>query len=304
MHKTTNRRKFIKTTGIITAGALVGLPQQLFSTESTGGLPSIVVTKNGTPEALTRKAVELLGGMSKFVNEGDTVVVKPNIGWDRKPEQAANTHPGVVAETIKMCYEAGAKKVLVFDRTCNSAKRCYASSGIEEAAKNAGADVFHMVKAGYKEYEMPGNKHLESWPLYTLAMEADCLINIPVAKHHSIAGLTLAMKNLMGIMGGKRAEIHWKIHKYLPELAAFVKPKLNVIDATRILTANGPQGGNLKDVKKMDTVIASADIASADAYATTLFGRKPTDIGHIVNGPELGLGEIDIEKMNLKVAEI
>jgi len=305
MDKFTNRRQFIKTAGVIGAGVILGMPQELMAdAEVRTGLPSIAVVKKGLPAAMTRKAVEMIGGMGKFVKKGDKVIVKPNIGWDRNPSQAADTNPEVVAEAVKMCFEAGAAKVMVFDRTCNNGKRCYANSGIASAAEDAGAMVSFVVDAGFRMYDMPNNTFLTKWELYTPALEADCIINIPIAKHHGLCELTLGMKNLMGLMGGDRGQIHWKIHQYLPELAAFIKPQLTIIDATRVLTANGPQGGNLSDVEKMDTIIASPDIASADAYATTVCGRKPTDIGYIVNGPKYGLGEIDIEKMNLKVATI
>ena len=301
----TNRRKFLKTAGMLTGGTVLGLPEIIFADFPAGEeFPRVAVVKGGSPGEMTRKAIEMLGGIGRFVKQGDTVVVKPNIGWDRRPEYAANTNPDVVAETIRICLSAGADKVMVFDRTCNNAKRCYSSSGIADAAESAGAFVSFIVDAGFKKYEMPGNVYLKKWPLYSLALNADCLINIPIAKHHGIAELTLGMKNLMGLMGGKRGQIHWKIHKNLPELAAFVKPELTIIDATRILLRNGPQGGKLSDVEKMDTIIASPDIASADAYATTLFGMKPDDIGFIINGPEYNLGEIDIEKMNLRVETI
>lgn len=304
MPRHTDRRDFIKNTGLITAGTFLGLSGSLWAEVPEDQFPSIVVVKNGSPAENTRKAIALLGGMGRFVKKGNTVVVKPNIGWDRKPEQAANTTPEVVSETIKLCFESGADRVLVFDNTCNKPKRCYANSGIAEAAEDAGAIVSYMADAGYKEYDMPKATHLKKWAYYSLAIEADCIINIPIAKHHGIAELTLGMKNLMGIMGGMRGRIHWKIHQYLPEIAAFVKPELTIIDATRILKANGPQGGNLDDVERQDTIIASPHIGTADAYAAGLFGKKPTDIGYIVNSPQHGLGEIDIDKMNLRIETI
>ena len=303
MKKRTDRREFISIAGILAAGAMCGKPSKLLA-QVTNIFPSVAVVKGGMASGLTRRCVELLGGLGRFVKKGNTVVVKPNIGWDRRPEYAANTNPIVVAEVVKMCFEAGAAKVLVFDRSCNNPKLCYLSSGIAQAAENAGASVFHVVDAGFKNYEMPGNLYLTKWPLYSMAMEADCLINVPVAKVHGIAGLTLGMKNLMGIMGGDRGQIHWKIDQYLPELAAFVKPDLTIIDATRILVKNGPQGGNLRDVETINTVIASPDIGSADAYAATLFGMKPADIGSISNSPPYGLGETDVARMSLKVETI
>lgn len=293
-----NRRRFLKTAGLLTAGALSGYNNLLAQDAAPPNLPSVVFVKGGTQRERVRTAVEMLGGITRFVKKGYTVVVKPNIGWDRSPEQAADTDPEVVAGIVEICREAGADRVLVFDRPCNKAERCYENSGIREAAEKAGAMVSYVVNAGYKDYAMPGNKYLKKWPLYTLAMEADCLINVPIAKHHNISELTLGMKNLMGIMGGNRGQIHWKIHQYLPELAAFVKPALTIVDATRILVANGPQGGSLSDVERRNMLIAGTAIGSVDAYAATLFGKKPDEIGYIVNSPAYGLGEIEIEKMN------
>ncbi len=259
--------------------------------------PDLAVVKDGAPEYMVRKAVDLLGGMKNFVSTGDVVVVKPNIGWDRKPWQAANTNPEVVSEVIKMCLEAGAKKVNVFDRSCNTAQRCYESSGIKKAATQAGAEVSYVLDAAFKETKLPQGVVLKSWPVYKPAMECDVLINIPIAKHHGLSRLTLGMKNLMGVLGGDRGIIHQNIDEKLADVAGFIKPKLTILDAYRILTNNGPTGGNPKDVRLTKTVIAGRNITSVDAYGTTLFGLKPADLPCIVLGNKFGLGEIDLSKL-------
>ena len=259
--------------------------------------PDLAVVKDGAPEYMVRKAVELLGGMKNFVSKGDIVVVKPNIGWDRRPEQAANTNPDVVSEVIKMCYEAGAKKVKVFDRSCNTAQRCYESSGIKKAATKAGAEVSYVIDAAFKEAKFPQGIYLKSWAVYTPAMECDVLINIPIAKHHGLSRLTLGMKNLMGILGGDRGNIHQNIDEKLADLTNYIRPKLTILDAYRILTNNGPTGGNPKDVKLTKTIIAGKYIVSVDAYGTTLFDLKPVDLPCIVLGNKFGLGEIDLSKL-------
>jgi len=259
--------------------------------------PDLAVATGGAPGSMVRKTIELLGGMKNFVSTGDVVVVKPNIGWDRKPEQAANTNPEVVSEVVKMCLEAGAKKVKVFDRSCNAAQRCYESSGIKKAATQAGAEVSYVLDAAFKETKFPQGVVLKSWPVYKPAMECDVLINIPIAKHHGLSRLTLGMKNLMGVLGGDRGIIHQNIDEKLADVAGFIKPKLTILDAYRILTDKGPAGGHPKDVKLTKTIIAGKNIVSVDAYGTTLFGLKPADLPCIVLGNKFGLGEIDLNKL-------
>jgi uncharacterized protein (DUF362 family) len=303
MKEKITRRDFIK--GSVGTAFLFGL-SHLSWAEVYGPLPKeesfpdLAVVTNGTPAAMTRKVMELLGGMKKFVSKGDLVVVKPNIGWDRNPEQAANTNPEVVAEVVKMCLECGAKKVRVFDRSCNTASRCYENSGIKKAAEDAGAEVSYVVDAGFSKMKFPQGEALKEWEMYKPAIEADVLINVPIAKHHGLPKLTLGMKNLMGIMGGDRGRIHWKIDDNLADLANFVRPQLTILDAYRILVRNGPQGGSLKDVREIKTIIAGKEIATVDAYGATLFDMKPTDLGYVVKANRFGLGEIDLNEVNIK----
>jgi len=298
------RRDFIKTSLGTAAGlslTYIGLPELIAQTlEKTEIYPDLAVVTNGDPASLTRNVMELLGGMKRFVSAGDVVVVKPNIGWDRNPEQAANTNPEVVAEVIKMCLEAGAKKVKLFDRSCNSASRCYENSGIKKAASEAGAEVSYMVDTAFAKMKFPKGEVLKEWYMYKPAMEADVLINVPIAKDHGSSKLTMGIKNLMGIMGGDRGQIHWKMDDNLADLANFVRPQLTILDAYRILINNGPQGGSLKDVVEKKTIIAGVQIASVDAYGTTLFDMKPTDLGYVVKANKFGLGEIDLAKLKIK----
>jgi len=206
----------------------------------------------------------------------------------------------VVAEVVKMCLEAGAKKVRVFDRSCNAASRCYRNSGIEKAASEAGADVSQMVSAGFSDVKLPEAEVLKEWPLYKPALEADVLINVPIAKNHGLTYLTMGIKNLMGIMGGDRGKVHWNIDEKLADLANFVRPQLTILDAYRTLIKNGPQGGSLKDVKLMKTMVAGTQVATVDAYGATLFGIKPAGLPHIVKSGKFGLGEIDLDKVNIE----
>jgi uncharacterized protein (DUF362 family) len=230
-------------------------------------------------------------------------VIKPNMGWDRTPEQAATTNPQVVAALVTLCLEAGARKVKVFDRPCNDPRRCYVQSGIESAAKAAGAEVSHMDERKFREVQIPGGVAIRNWPLYVEALEADKLINVPIAKHHGLSKLTLGMKNWMGIMGGNRGQIHQRIDDALVDLATVVKPTLTVIDAVRILTAHGPQGGNLSDVKKLDLVAVGTDPVAMDAWGSTLFGRTGADLGYVVKGAERRLGVMDLGRLHIQKVE-
>ncbi|MCL2335214.1 MAG: DUF362 domain-containing protein [Endomicrobia bacterium] len=257
-------------------------------------------------EAITRKSVGLLGGMDRFVKKGDVVVVKPNIGWNRTPEYAANTNPAVVAAVIKMCFESGAKTVKVFDNTCNDQKLCYQNSGIMKAAKDAGATVFYMDDWKYAPARFSNPKALmNEWLFFKDAVDADVFINVPIAKTHGLGTLTLSLKNMMGVTGGNRSQIHWDMDKKLAEIYDFVKPDLNIIDAYNILTAHGPRGGDLADVAKKRTVIASADPVLADSFASkTLFNIDAATIPHIKIAADRGLGNINIAKANIKQVKI
>ncbi len=300
---TITRRDFIKSsvgTAFILTLPNFGLTEVFGQPAEEESFPDLAVVTNGTPALMTRKAMELLGGMKKFVSKGDIVVVKPNIGWDRNPEQAADTNPEVVAEVVKMCLECGAKKVKVFDRTCNTPSRCYENSGIKKSASEAGAEVSYVVDTGFSMMKFPQGEVLKKWYMYKPAIEADVLINVPIAKHHGLPKLTLGMKNLMGIMGGDRGQIHWNIDDNLADLANFVRSKLTILDAYRILVRNGPQGGSLKDVIEKKTIIAGKNIATVDAYGGTLFNMKPTDLSYVVKANKFGLGEIDLNKVNIK----
>jgi uncharacterized protein (DUF362 family) len=293
-----DRRKFLKTVSAGVAAAPFIRPADLFPFSSSDPAPYLSVVTGTDPASATRRAVGILGGMSAFVSKGDIVIVKPNIGWDRLPEHAATTNPTVVATLIELAYDAGAKKVKVFDNTCNVARRCYTRSGIEEAARGAGADVFFVDDRRLKKVDM-GGEVLGEWPVYEDALEADKIINVPIAKHHTLARITLSMKNLMGFLGGSRNLLHQKIDKNVVDLAGFFKPTLVVLDAVRILTANGPQGGNLSDVVEKNTVAASRDPVAIDAFGTTLFGMTADDLPYIADARARGFGESDLGKLNV-----
>ncbi len=247
----------------------------------------------------TVRAINALGGMRRFVRPGNVVVVKPNIGWDRTPEQAANTHPLVVRAVVSEALRAGARKVKVFDRSCNDPRRCYVTSGIAAALRGMkNVELKQIENERFRPVRLNGRK-LRDWELYDEALSADVFINVPVAKHHGLTGLTLGLKNVMGIMGGNRGSIHRHIDSALADINAVVKSRLTVIDATRILTANGPQGGDPRDVKVLNKVLASSDIVAVDAVATTLFGLRPEAISTTVAAYRRGLGEMNLSGIRI-----
>ncbi len=301
-----SRRVFLQRTALVGAGLKIGLLSPELTRAATAKKMSIARYKSSPAERdgvaeeaqrLTRKVISDLGGMSRFVSKGNVVWVKPNIAWDRKPEQAGNTNPDVVATIVKMCYEAGAKQVVVGDNPCNAGERTYPNSGIRPAAEKAGARVTYLDQRKFKKMSLKG-KALKEWEMYTEMIEADTFINVPIAKHHSLAGATLGMKNLMGVCGGARSRFHQDLTNVLPDLATFIKPKLVVLDAIRVLPVNGPQGGNLDDVKRKDTMVAGVDQVAIDAFGATLLDMEPKKIGHIVEAQARGLGTMDYKSLS------
>jgi uncharacterized protein (DUF362 family) len=252
-------------------------------------------------ETLVRRAVEAMGGIKRFVSRGDIVVVKPNIGWDRMPIHAANTNPDVVGAVIQLAYEAGAKKVIVADGSCNDPNRCFQRSGIWRKAYAVGAEVVLPAEHRFRTTRMKGEV-LDEWPIFTTLVDADKVINVPVAKHHNLAKYTAAMKNWYGVLGGRRNRLHQNIDTSIADLATFMRPTLVVVDAMRVLVRNGPQGGNVDDTKVMNTIVATVDQVAADAYGCTLIGQHRDNLPYLKMGHERGLGTMYWE--NLKVKEV
>lgn len=302
--KKLSRRQFMKLLGTGLAGAMARqiFPVPVAAAEIAGrracrhvkGTHDLAVAGGEDPALITRRAVDALGGMGRFVRKGDTVVVKPNIGWDRAPEYAGNTNPAVVASLVEMCFEAGARRVNVFDIPCNSPQRCYENSGIRKAAEEKGARVYFCDKWNFVKAHFDHPADMEDWPVFRDAVECDVFINVPILKHHALSGLTLSMKNLMGVCGGTRGLMHVGLDKKLCEMAEFISPDLTVIDAYRVLLRHGPTGGSLEDVALRKTVLCGTDPCLCDSYAAVMMGKQPFDISYIKEAVGRGLGSSDI----------
>jgi len=256
------------------------------------------------PAELTRRAISAVGGIERYVKPGADVIIKPNIcNAYHGPEYASTTNPEVVAAIVALCVQAGAKRVRVMDFPFGgTAQNAYQTSGIAQAVEAAGGQMELMNSLKYQAVEIPNGQALKNTEIYADILTADTVINVPIAKHHSMATLTLGLKNLMGLVKDRGAFHASGLAQSIVDLATVIKPQLTVIDATRILMANGPTGGNLNDVKQMDTIIASADVVAADAYAATLFGKTGADIEYITLANGRGLGKMDLN--SIKIEEI
>jgi uncharacterized protein (DUF362 family) len=252
-----------------------------------------------TADDLVRRAVDALGGMKRFISRGDVVVIKPNIGWDRMPIHAANTNPDVVEAVVNLAFDAGAKKVVVADGSCNDPNRCFQRSGIWRKAYAAHAEVVLPSEHRFRTMRLKGDV-LDEWPIFTTLVAADKVINVPVAKHHNLAKYTAAMKNWYGVLGGRRNRLHQNIDTSIADLATFMRPTLTIIDAMRVLVRNGPQGGNIDDTRVMNTVIASVDQVAADAFGCTLIGQHRDNLPYLKMGHERGLGTMFYENLRMK----
>lgn len=303
-----NRKDFFKKS-MLAAIAAGAAPAWTRYAEAFAGLPTssgqsaidLVAVKGGEPDVMFDKAMEALGGIAKFVPKGSKVVVKPNIGWDVSPERGANTNPKLVSQIVKHCFAAGAKQVTVFDHTCDDWKSCYASSGIERAAKDAGARVVPgNTESYYQKVTLSNSTRMPNTKVHELILDSDVFINVPVLKNHGSAKLTVTMKNLMGIVWD-RGEWHRNdLHQCIADFAAFKKPTLNVVDAYTVMKKNGPRGVSAEDIVTMKSLLVSTDMVAADAAATKLFGWEPTDIRHIKIAADQKVGRIDLQSLNIK----
>ncbi|MBA3072523.1 MAG: DUF362 domain-containing protein [Anaerolineae bacterium] len=271
------------------------------ATETQNQYPYLVVTHGSDAEQMVRQGMQTLGGMERFMKSGADVIIKPNIcvGY-YSYEYAATTNPWVVAALVKMCLESGAKRVRVMDYPFGgTGEQCYKISGIADLVTAAGGEMEVMSSLKFVEMDIPDAVRLKRASIYQDVLTTDLLINVPIAKNHGMAKLTLGLKNLMGTMLN-RESIHPSFEKNLVDLATIVRPQLTVIDGIRTLMANGPTGGNLDDVKIQNTLIFSHDIVAADSYATRLFDKTPEYLPYVIKAAERGLGKADLTGLNIK----
>jgi uncharacterized protein (DUF362 family) len=268
--------------------------------------PYMVVAHGGDqPEELVNRAISALGGIERFVKPGNDVIIKPNICVAyHSYEYAATTNPWVVGALVKLCKGAGAARVRVMDFPFGGTPdQAYTVSGIQEQVTAAGGEMETPARMKFVKSDIPQGQDIHDWMIYEDVLKADVVINVPVAKHHSLAQLTLGMKNLMGVVQN-RESLHTNLGQRLADLTSRVKPALTVVDAVRILMANGPTGGNLDDVKKLDTVIATPDIVAADSYGASLFGVQPESLAYIVAGQKMGLGTSDLSSIKVEQVSV
>lgn len=271
-----------------------------FSSDKSNVPYDLVAIRGGTAPAMFDRGIAALGGMKNYIKEGQTVVVKPNIAWDRPPEMGANTNPELVGRVVESCYEAGASRVYVFDHTCDEWRSCYTNSGIEKAASDAGATVVPgNAERFYRDITIPDGRRLTSAKEHELLQDSDVFINIPVLKHHGGASITVCMKNLMGNVWDRRFYHQNDLHQCITDYTTWRKPDLNIVDAYRVMMRNGPRGVSIEDVVTMEAQVISTDMVAADAASTLMFGLQPEDVGHIRLGEEMGVGTMDLESLNI-----
>jgi len=298
------RREFFK--NALLAAVALGLPKFDLDASTPPSAYDLVAVKGGEPELMFDKAIQSLGGIGKFVKKGQKVLIKPNIGWDVIPENAANTNPNLVGHVVKLCMQAGAREVVVFDNTCDTWNKCYSNSGIERAVKMAGG---HIIPGNFEKYYheivIPHGVKLKKTKVHEALLEADVFINMPVLKSHQSARLTISMKNMMGVVWDRQVWHQNDLHQCIADYASYVKkPTLNIVDAYRVMKANGPRGVSGKDVVTMKSLIVSQDWVAADAAASKLFGVEPADIEYIKLASKMGLGRMDLEKLNINRIKI
>lgn len=304
-----DRKEFLKT--LVAAGAAATVQSDSFGTvlaqnSVSGPLPfDLVAVMGGEPVEMFRAGIEKFGGMGKFVQKGQKIVVKPNIAWDKTPELAANTNPELVAEIVRQCLQAGATEVTVFDHTCDEWRSSYKTSGVEQAARDAGAKVIPADEERYyREVELPKGKNLKKALIHEAILDCDAWINAPVLKNHGGARMTCSMKNLMGIVWDRQAFHRNDLQQCIADVCSLAKPPiLNVVDAYRVVKTNGPRGRSESDVATPKGLFLSTDIVAVDTAATKFFSQiekiQVEAVGHLAAGQALGLGTTDLESLRV-----
>lgn len=268
------------------------------------GAPDVTLVRRGRPADLVRAAVESLGGIGRFVERGDRVLVKPNVGWDRIPLLAANTNPEVVAAIVTLCREAGARRVVVGDVSCNDPRRSFDRSGVGAAAREAGAEV--ALPSGSRSFRVAdlGGRVLRHWPVFEPVLSCTKLVNVPVTKNHTLSVFTGALKNWYGLLGGRRERLHQDIHGSIADLGAHFLATLTLVDAVRAMPTGGPTGGDASAVRRLDTVVASVDPVAADAVACGLVDIDPAEVPYLALAARRGVGRLDLTALEVRELDL
>ena len=269
----------------------------------------IAVAQNMKPDELGRAAVEKYGGIGSWVKPGDVVAIKPNLAWARQPAQAATTSPGVLAAVIALCKEAGAKRIVVVEHSCDSATVTFDMSEAKRVCRELGVPLVSLENESmYQEVTLAAGVNIQNDQVATELLDCDVYINLPIVKAHSATVTTAALKNQMGVVwdrgsyhraGGESAP-GLNLHQNIVGLAVSLRPTLNIVDATRVLVTGGPKGPGM--VEERNTVLVSADMVAADAYAATLLGLKPEDIPYIGLAAEAGIGKGNLAEIKVAMA--
>jgi uncharacterized protein (DUF362 family) len=259
---------------------------------------TISIVEGSDRKAAVDKAIELLGGMARFVKPDETVAIKPNVAFASSPILGATANPELVAEVVRLCYRAGAKRVIVTDNPINDPASCFTLSGIGRAADEAGAKVMLPKNNLFRHTTLAGGTLIRDWPIFFGPFEkADKLIGISPVKDHARAGASMSMKNWYGLLGGRRNVFHQDINTIIAELSMMVKPTLAILDGTEVMMTNGPTGGSISDLRAVNTLIASTDCVAADSFACTLLGLKVSDLPYLAKAGRAGAGTTDYKSL-------
>jgi uncharacterized protein (DUF362 family) len=300
------RREFFKTSvgaGVAAGAALsLGGYEKLWGSSTDSAKYDMVAVMGGNPDAMFDLGIQELGGIGTFVQKGQKVLVKPNIGWDVIPELAANTNPVLIKRIIEHCFKAGAKEVYVFDHTCDNWVNTYKNSGIEKAAKSAGAKVVPGNSENYyQSIEIPGGVKLKNAKVHEILLETDVFINVPILKDHNSTRLTACLKNTMGIVWDRGYWHSNNLHQCIADYALFEKkPALNIIDCYNVIVKHGPQGVSKENIVQMKSQIITTDWVAGDTAAAKMLGVDPQKIDYIPIAHKMGLGNMNIESLNIK----
>lgn len=300
------RRDFFKTSvsASLAAGAAISMGgyEKLWTNSSVAAKYDMVAVMGGSPDAMFDLGIQEFGGIESFVRKGQKVLIKPNIAWDVIPELGGNTNPLLVKRIIEHCFKAGAKEVYVFDHTCDNWVNTYKNSGIEKIAKAAGAKVVPANSESYfQQVEIPGGVMLKSAKVHELLLETDVFINVPILKDHNSTRMTCCLKNTMGIVWDRGFWHKNNLNQCIADFALFEKkPVLNVIDCYNVMVKNGPQGVSKEDIVQMKSQILTTDWVAGDAAAAKMLGIEPEKIEYIPIAHKMGLGNMNLDSLNIK----